>query len=54
MKRKRSPLEQLAYSAWIARVFNGLSEAEFRRAYADHEAVKSGRASPLPQYREAK
>lgn len=49
---KRAPIEQIAYEAWTAHVFDGLSEEAFLRADADHRAVKEGRASPLPQYRD--
>lgn len=53
-KTHRTPLEQLAYEAWVRLVFNGKpgdDEREFRWEDANRLAVKEGRAEPLPQYR---
>lgn len=56
-KTHRSPLEQRAYLAWRDLALTkkpGDDESDFWKAWADHAAVKEGRASPLPQYRETK
>lgn len=53
-KTHRHPLEQRAYEAWRDMVLTtgpGSDENLWRWEYANWQAVKEGRAEPLPQYR---
>lgn len=53
MKRKKSPLEQLAFDAWCRYADDPTPEnlEAMRDVYEAHKAVHDGLAGPLPQYR---